>query len=110
MSRSGPTRIRDTDGLAALLDEPIAVLYKHSPACGLSTMAERQVHTFMEANPDVPVYQVDVIRDRGVSREVESRLSTRHESPQTIVLRCGEVVWTGSHGAITAEALARQID
>lgn len=109
MSRPGPTRIHDIEALDALLAEPLAVLYKHSPVCGLSAVAQRQVHAFMAANPDVPVYQVDVIRDGALSREVASRLSMRHESPQSVVLRGGEVVWAGSHRAITAEALAREI-
>ena len=92
------------------MTEPLAVLYKHSPLCGLSDMALRQVRSFMEENPDVPVYLVDVIRARTVSREVEHRLSIRHESPQAIVLRGGTVAWHGSHRAVTADALGRETD
>jgi bacillithiol system protein YtxJ len=105
-----PHRIQDPRELEAALAEPLAVLYKHSPLCGLSDTALRQVRSFMEDNPDVPVYLVDVIRARSISREVEHRLSVRHESPQAFVLRCGTVAWHGSHRAVTAEALGREVE
>ncbi|NIP81482.1 MAG: bacillithiol system redox-active protein YtxJ [Gemmatimonadetes bacterium] len=106
MSRA-PTIIRDADALEAVLEEPLAVLYKHSPLCGLSAIAARQVREFMAARPDVPVYHLDVVRDRDLSRAVERRLDTRHESPQALVLRRGEVAWAGSHRSVTADALER---
>lgn len=102
------TPLSDIAEIADVLDMPIAVLYKHSPFCGLSALAAQEVETFSEANPDVPVYRVDVIRDRSVSREVAHRLEVRHESPQAFVLKGGEVVWHGSHRAVTADALGEQ--
>ncbi|MFW5947120.1 MAG: bacillithiol system redox-active protein YtxJ [Gemmatimonadota bacterium] len=109
MSEAQPKPVREPDELDAVLDEPVAVLYKHSPLCGASAMAARQVRAFLDSNPGVPVYLVDVIRDRPVAREVTRRLSVRHKSPQALVLRDGAVVWKGSHTDVTAEALARHL-
>lgn len=109
MSRPETQPIRRESDLEEALAAPLAVLYKHSPLCGLSDMAARQVERFLEAHPDVPVYQVDVVRARPLSREVEHRLGIRHESPQALVLRDGVVSWHGSHRAITAEALERAV-
>lgn len=109
MSDAQPRSIREPDDLDVVLAEPVAVLYKHSPLCGSSALAARQVRTFMDANPDVPVFLVDVIRDRPLAREVARRLQVRHESPQAFVLRDGAVVWTGSHGHVTAEALSAHV-
>lgn len=102
------TPLSDIAEIADVLDMPMVVLYKHSPLCGLSALAVREVGMFSEANPDVPVYRVDVIRDRVVSREIARRLAVRHESPQAFVLKGGEVVWHGSHRAVTADALGEQ--
>ena len=110
MSGWNPTTIREKAGLEPLLEEPVALLYKHSPLCGTSAAAAREVRSFVRDNPDVPVYMVDVIRDRPVAREAARRLAVRHESPQVLVLREGEVVWSGSHGAVTARALQRELD
>jgi bacillithiol system protein YtxJ len=98
--------VRGVPEIERALAEPLAVVYKHSPLCGLSDMAAREVRSFMADHPDVPVYIVDVIRDRGASREVERRLSVRHESPQAFVLVGGGVVWHGSHRAVTEASLA----
>lgn len=103
-----PIPVRDEDELERVLQEPLAVLYKHSPLCGLSDIAAREVRSFMEARPRVPVYLVDVIRARPLSREVERRLSVRHESPQALVLRQGDVLWHGSHRAVTEDVLVRE--
>lgn len=110
MNEPTPRPIRQKGELDTVLDEPVAVLYKHSPLCGASAMAARQVRTFMDDHPEVPVYLVDVIRDRPLAREVARRLSVRHESPQAFMLRDGDVVWSGSHGSVTADALTDQLE
>ena len=98
-------RVRDDADLAEVMGAPLAVLYKHSPLCGLSAIAAGEVRSFLEENPRMPVYVLDVIRDRALSREVERRLGIRHESPQAIVLRSGDPVWDASHRGVTAAAL-----
>jgi len=63
----------------------------------------------MAEHPAIPVYLVDVIAQRPLSREIAARLGIRHESPQVIVLRNGAVAWHGSHSDVSAEALAAQV-
>ena len=98
-------RVDDEEALEGILSQPEAILYKHSPLCGLSAIAVGEVRAFMEDQPDTPVYLLDVIRERTLAREVERRLGIRHESPQVIVLREGAPVWNASHRGVTAEAL-----
>lgn len=109
MSDEGMIPVREQTDLDALWREPRAVLYKHSPFCGLSSRAARHVSEFGADHADIPVYIVDVIRSRALSRQVESRLEVRHESPQAIVLRRGEVAWHASHSAITRDSLAAAV-
>ena len=97
--------IRDDGDLAGALAEPLAVLYKHSPLCGLSAIAAEQVRSFIGDRPETPVFILDVIRERRLAREVERRLGIRHESPQAIVLKEGAPVWDASHRGVTADAL-----
>lgn len=109
MSDAEPIAVRDQGQLETVLEEPVAVLYKHSPLCGLSDIAAREIRSFIAVDPAVPVYLIDVIRARPISREVERRFSVRHESPQAFVLHRGAVVWHGSHRAVTADALMREV-
>jgi bacillithiol system protein YtxJ len=90
-------------------DAPVALLYKHSPTCGLSDMALDEVMAFHGAHPDVPIYQVDVLGNRSLSNEVESVLGIRHESPQAIVFRDGVAVWHGSHRGVNRARLAEAV-
>jgi len=106
-------RLRQLDGEAdfdGVLQDEVAVLYKHSPVCGLSSRALRQVRGFAETRPALPVYMVDVITRRELSRLIEERTGIRHESPQAIILRRGRPSWHASHRAVTEEALARAVD
>jgi bacillithiol system protein YtxJ len=46
---------------------------------------------------------------RELSRRVAEQTGVRHESPQAIILRNGQAVWTASHFDITAEAVAQAV-
>jgi bacillithiol system protein YtxJ len=104
----GPVRLTAEADVERACEHDVAVIYKHSPRCGVSLSAEGEVRRFMAAEPAVPVYVVDVVRDRAVSRVIEGRFGIRHSSPQVILLRRGVPVWDGSHRAVTAAALVQQ--
>jgi len=84
-----------------LAAEQLVVLYKHSPTCGLCDIALVEINAFADANPDVPVWQVDVLSQRPISQQIEAMFGILHESPQAIVVRHGEPVWSGSHRRVT---------
>lgn len=92
-----------------LQSAPVAVLYKHSPTCGLSSMALDEVAAFSTSHPDIPIYLIDVLSQRPLSNEIESTLGIRHESPQAFVFRGGEVLWHGSHRRVQRGTLAEQV-
>ena len=107
------TEIRELKSEADLEDAlsgGIVVLYKHSPYCGLSTMARHEVFFFAEGNPEVPVYQVDVIHERPLSQKIEQMLQIEHESPQVIIVRDRKPLSWASHRGVTAHALERELE
>ena len=57
----------------------------------------------------VPVFLVDVLSQRPLSRRIAAELGIRHESPQVIVLRRGTAFWHASHYDVTADALAKEV-
>ncbi len=101
--------ITSEQDLDRVFTEPIAVVFKHSKRCPISRTAQREIELFLNNRPDVPVYLVDVIRDRTISRALATRTGIRHESPQTIVLRQGNVAWYGSHYQVTADAIGDNV-
>ncbi len=102
------TGIQPLTGVAELdqiIDSGTLVLFKHSTACWISTMAWRHIRRFSKKVPDVPIYVVNVITQRDLSEDISERFGIRHESPQAIVLREGESVWHASHLKVNTEAL-----
>ena len=101
------TPINDTNALEQVLarshNEPV-ILFKHSTTCPISASAYRQMS---QVNGDVSL--VVVQRAREVSNEIEARTGIRHESPQAIILRNGEAVWTASHFDITSDAVEKAV-
>jgi bacillithiol system protein YtxJ len=97
------THITGTDALDQLIEQSrteTVILFNHDPYCPISARAYGQMEQF-----DGDVSLVDVSRERALTKEIQGRTGVRHESPQVIVLRDGESVWTASHFAITADAV-----
>ncbi len=100
---------RDEMAIESALQESVALLFKHSPRCGTSLRAFREVASFEETGPEIPVYLLDVVSERWLARAVADRLEVRHESPQVILLAGGRPVWHASHGTIRADLLAERV-
>lgn len=82
-------------------NEPV-ILFKHSTTCPISAAAYREMS---KVTDDVMMLVVQKSRD--VSNEIARRTGVRHETPQTLILRNGEVVWSASHFDITADEVTR---
>jgi bacillithiol system protein YtxJ len=101
------TPITETSDLDQLVERSHAtpvILFKHSTTCPISSAAYKQMSEVAEE-----VSLVVVQRARDVSKEIEARTGIQHESPQTIVLRNGEAVWSASHYDITAGAVEEAV-
>jgi len=101
--------IKDSEELERALSAEKAVLYKHSTICGVSLSVKNEVEQFVADHPDIPVYVIDVVAQRPLSREVADRLNIRHESPQAIVIQNARAVWNTSHFDITVDSLATAV-
>jgi bacillithiol system protein YtxJ len=81
------------------------VLFKHDPYCGVSAAAQEELE---EVDGEIVV--LDVSRQHDLKRAVAELTGVRHESPQVIVLRGGQVRWAGSHFRITADAVRQALE
>jgi bacillithiol system protein YtxJ len=101
--------IRSEEDLERLAAESLAVLYKHSPWCGMSAGTQVEVQQFAASHPEVPVYVVDVVGDRALSRLAAERFGVQHESPQVLLIAQGGVVWDASHFRVSCDRLERAL-
>jgi bacillithiol system protein YtxJ len=97
--------LREERTLDEVKESDVAILYKHSTRCPTSWSAKREVERFLERSSGTPVYIVDVVKDRSLSRWIAEVLDVRHESPQAILLRSGQVITHVSHRQITEKLL-----
>ncbi|HZI17937.1 MAG TPA: bacillithiol system redox-active protein YtxJ [Pyrinomonadaceae bacterium] len=102
------TPVADAGALEELFErsrrEPV-LIFKHSTACPISAAAHGQMR---QLGREVPIVVVQQSRD--LSREVETRTGVRHESPQALVIRDGQVVWSATHFDVTADAVRRALE
>ncbi|KAB1070190.1 bacillithiol system redox-active protein YtxJ [Tamlana haliotis] len=79
------------------------VIFKHSTTCGISRMSMKQfVSAYGLTENDLDLYYLDLLSYREVSNETGYKFQVRHESPQLLVIKNGEVVAHESHGAISS--------
>ena len=99
------TPITDSASLDALFEssaERPVILFKHDPYCPISARAYRE----MEQVPG-DIALVDVEHDKTIASAVAKRTGVRHESPQVIVVKDGQPVWSASHFNIKADAVSQ---
>lgn len=101
--------VHSAEELEAALRAPVALLFKHSTACAISAMAQREVARVAQLCPDVPVCVVDVHAQRTLSNQLADRLDIIHHSPQAILVCGGAPVWHASHFAITRAVVEAQL-
>lgn len=96
--------------LSASSQAPVFI-FKHSTACPISAAAYREVAEYVAAAAadDPPVYLVKVIEERPVSNQIAEVLGVPHKSPQIVLVRDGQCIWTASHHGIRKERLREAI-
>ncbi|MEE8525727.1 MAG: bacillithiol system redox-active protein YtxJ [Thermoanaerobaculia bacterium] len=101
--------VAEIEPLIAQSRERAVLFFKHSLTCPISTAAYREYQQFLGARPedDDTVYTlIEIQNAREVSSSIAERTGVRHQSPQALLLRDGEVAWHASHWKIKAQALA----
>lgn len=93
----------DLDRVIAASHVAPVIILKHSETCGVSLMAREAL---LAGEVPVPVHEVVVQRQRGVSNRIAALLGVRHESPQVFVVARGTATWHSSHNGVSATRIA----
>lgn len=101
------TELKTLDDFDAMLatsqDGPVALL-KHSIACPISARGQGEF-VGLEDEGDPRMYAVVVQYARDLSAAIAERLGVRHETPQALIIRDGQVVFHQNHYAISTADL-----
>ncbi len=89
------------------------LIFKYSPVCPVSHYSQNEFNIFIDENDNlhskVDFCQVNVVAARPISQEIAATLSIKHESPQAILLKDGEVIWHDSHSGVNRQSLSECI-
>lgn len=105
--------VSEIDDLIARSHSKPVLFFKHSLTCPISTAGFRQYESFLadRSEDDDTIYTlIEIQNARDVSNEVTRRTGVKHESPQALVVRNGEVTWHASHWSIQSDALRSAVD
>jgi bacillithiol system protein YtxJ len=86
-----------------------AILFKHSTTCPISAGAYEEFMRYVKGENVKPWALVIVQEARPVSNEIAERFGVKHESPQVLYVKDGNVVWHASHWNITEKELEKKI-
>lgn len=77
------------------------LLFKHSTRCSISSMALNRLESKWKDNELIDTYYLDLLQHRDVSNEIEKKLGIEHASPQVVLVRNGECIYSASHNSIS---------
>lgn len=106
-----PIKVSTIEDFQPILDkgEPF-LMFKHSLTCPISSAAYTEYQAYIKENPDVPTYYLTVQESRPLSNYIADTFSVKHESPQLLFFKNGEVVWHTSHWNITEKAIREVVN
>jgi len=103
--------IEQLDQLVEESQTQYVLVFKHSTRCGVSRFSLQAFESeFKIDSSKVSLYFLDLLKNRGLSNEIASRFDVVHQSPQVLLIRNSEVVFTESHGQINAQELRHLIE
>lgn len=107
-------RLTSIDQLKEVIEgssEKPKLLFKHSTRCSISSMALNGFQRSWEGSQDdIDIYYIDLLSYRDVSNAIATETGVTHQSPQVIVLKNKEVVYTASHSSIDARSALNSIN
>ncbi|MGI4020139.1 MAG: bacillithiol system redox-active protein YtxJ [Janthinobacterium lividum] len=88
-----------------------SIIFKHSTRCSISMMAKKrfELDGKLFDEKTTPLYFLDLIKYRELSKNVAEVFNVHHESPQLLLIKDGECILDQSHSSISAEETVEMI-
>jgi bacillithiol system protein YtxJ len=107
-------KLTDIDQLNEIKDlssESTVIIFKHSTRCSISSSALNRIErSWNEVEmKQVKPYYLDLLSYREVSDRIAEEFDIEHASPQLLVIKNGECVYTTSHSGINYNELVAKI-
>lgn len=96
--------------IVAQSEQKPQVIFKDSTTCGISAHAKARLEDgYAQLDGKADFHYLDLLTYRPVSNLIAQELQVTHQSPQIIVLKDKQVVYTTSHHAIDPAVIAQYL-
>lgn len=90
--------------------ESPVLFFKHSTRCGVSSTALKNFErSWKTLGVECKLYFIDLLAFREVSNLISQLTNVTHESPQVIVIKENNVIYSASHSRIDAESITKKL-
>ena len=80
------------------------LFFKHSTHCSISAMALNRFGREWD-NEQVQPFLLDLLNYRDISNQIADEFEVEHQSPQVLLIKNGECVYSASHNLISASII-----
>lgn len=87
-------------------EKPI-LFFKHSTRCSISSMALSRFEENWNVENNCEIYFLDLLAYRTLSNLIAELTNVEHQSPQVIVLKNKEVIYSATHSSISASEIEK---
>ena len=105
--------VREKEDFFTLLEnsaEKPQIIFKDSTTCGISAHAKYRLELgFAQIEGKADFHYLDLLTFRPVSNLISRELKVTHQSPQIILVKDKQVIYTSSHHAIDPAVIARHL-
>jgi bacillithiol system protein YtxJ len=105
--------VREKEDFYTLLEnsaEKPQIIFKDSTTCGISAHAKYKLELgFKQIDGKADFHYLDLLTFRPVSNLISRELKVTHQSPQIILVKDKQVIYTSSHHAIDPVVIARHL-
>lgn len=86
------------------------LLFKHSTRCSISSAAlNRLERNWRSSDKNFPVYYLDLLNNRPLSKKIADLYNIEHESPQVLIIKNGKCIYSTSHSDINVDDIISAI-
>ena len=100
------TSLKELEAIQVLSHNPKllgVLIFKHSTRCATSSVAlDRMERNWKVSDEQIPSYYLDLLRHRDISNGIAATYDVVHESPQVLVIKNGECIYSASHNSISS--------
>lgn len=95
--------------IAQSINKP-QIIFKDSTTCGISAHAkDRLINGFDLIDGKADFHYLDLLTFRSISNLISQELKITHQSPQILIIKDKQVIYTSSHHAINTIDIAKHL-